>query len=107
MDNQAVHDPILIRFREAVAAAYGERLERVLLYGSRARGDFHAGSDYDVAVFLHGMGELWDELWPLSQLATDILADTGEFISAKPFPAGSYNDARPLMMAIRRDGLDL
>lgn len=31
-------DPVLARFRTAVAQAYGDRLERVVLYGSRARG---------------------------------------------------------------------
>jgi predicted nucleotidyltransferase len=31
---------------------YGERIERVVLFGSRARGDAHEDSDYDVAVFL-------------------------------------------------------
>lgn len=32
-------DPILIRFRDALKALYGERIERMVLYGSRARGD--------------------------------------------------------------------
>jgi len=30
-------DTILTRFRTALDAAYGERLERVVLFGSRAR----------------------------------------------------------------------
>jgi uncharacterized protein len=32
-------DPILKRFRAAPDALYGDRIERVVLYGSRARGD--------------------------------------------------------------------
>jgi uncharacterized protein len=32
-------DPVLIRFRAALDALYGERIERVVLFGSRARGD--------------------------------------------------------------------
>jgi predicted nucleotidyltransferase len=31
-------DPILVRFRAALDEAYGESLERVVLFGSRARG---------------------------------------------------------------------
>jgi predicted nucleotidyltransferase len=31
---------------------YGDRIERVVLFGSRARGDAQENSDYDVAVFL-------------------------------------------------------
>ena len=32
-------DPILKRFRAALGEIYGDRLERVVLFGSRARGD--------------------------------------------------------------------
>ena len=32
-------DPILGRFRAALAETYGDRLERPILFGSRARGD--------------------------------------------------------------------
>jgi uncharacterized protein len=45
-----VGDPILMRFRAALADAHGERIERVVLFGSRARGDARPDSDYDVAV---------------------------------------------------------
>ena len=46
-------DPVLARFRAAVIEIYGERLERVVLFGSRARGDAKPDSDYDIAVFLN------------------------------------------------------
>ena len=77
-----------MRFRQALNAAYGDRVERVVLFGSRARGDSHPDSDYDVAVFLRQPGELWDELGDLSHITTAILNDTGVVISAKPFRAG-------------------
>lgn len=38
--------------KKALAELYGERLDRVLLYGSYARGDFHAESDVDFLVVL-------------------------------------------------------
>ncbi|HVC51763.1 MAG TPA: hypothetical protein VND87_07060 [Stellaceae bacterium] len=38
MTTQAIAaDPILKRFRAALDAIYGDRIERVLLFGSRAR----------------------------------------------------------------------
>jgi predicted nucleotidyltransferase len=43
-------DPVLERFRQALAELYGPALDRVVLFGSRARGDAEADSDYDVAV---------------------------------------------------------
>ncbi len=101
---QPINDLILKRFRVALDEIYGERLERVVLFGSRARGD----ADYDVAVFLNDLTDRWPELDRLADLSTDILDETGEFIHAMPYPAGSYNDERmPLMHEIRADGIDL
>jgi len=51
-------DPILSRLRAALEDIYGARLERVVLYGSRARGDERPDSDYDIAVFIKDPGRL-------------------------------------------------
>ncbi len=108
MNEALAHDPILSRFRAALDAAYGARLERAVLFGSRARGDAGAESDYDIAVFLRDMGDRAAEMNRLADLGTDILYDTGELVHALPYPAGVYNDPRmPLMHEIRREGLDL
>ena len=100
-------DPVLIRFRAALDALYGERIERVVLFGSRARGDAREDSDYDVAVFLKDLTDRWPELDRLADLSTDILDQTGEFIHAMPYRAGSYNERTPLMHEVRADGVDL
>ena len=105
---QPVDDPLLKRFRAALDEIYGQRLERVMLYGSRARGDAREGSDYDVAVFLRDMPDRIAELYRLADLSGTILDDTGAFIHAMVYPAGYYNDPRmPLMYAIRAEGIDL
>jgi uncharacterized protein len=107
MSATAVSDPVLVRFRKALGEIYGDRLERVMLYGSRARGDAHAESDYDVAVFLRDLSDLGAELWRLADLSTNIIDETGEFVHAMPYRAGSYNERTPLMREIRTDGIDL
>jgi predicted nucleotidyltransferase len=100
-------EPILKRFRAALDEIYGERLERVVLFGSRARSDAHEDSDYDVAVFLKDLTDRWPELNRLADLSTDFLEETGEFIHAMPYRAGSYEERTPLMHEIRADGIDL
>ncbi|WP_294073792.1 nucleotidyltransferase domain-containing protein [Sphingomonas sp.] len=51
----------MTRFRTAVTEIYGERVERVVLFGSRARGDAKPDSDYDIAVFIRDAGTFTDE----------------------------------------------
>jgi len=68
MDEQLTHDPILTRFRAALDEIYGARLARVVLFGSRARGEARPDSDYDVAVFLKWLPDRWTELDRLADL---------------------------------------
>ena len=67
---------------------YGERLERLVLFDSRVRGEARPDSDLDVAVFLHGLTDRDAELDRLAQIQSDIIDLTGEDIHAIPFPAG-------------------
>jgi predicted nucleotidyltransferase len=107
METQASYDPILNRFRSALAEIYGDRLERAVLYGSRARGDHRPDSDYDIAVFIKDPGNFTEESAELAAVTTDILIDTGAVISATPFPAGAYRERTGFMHELRKDGLDL
>jgi uncharacterized protein len=63
-------DPVLTRFRAAVTEIYGDRVERLVLYGSRARGDYRQDSDYDVAVFLRDMPDRAEDMTRLARLET-------------------------------------
>ncbi|MGD0105785.1 MAG: nucleotidyltransferase domain-containing protein [Rhodopila sp.] len=101
------NDPILTRFRAALDEMYGNQLERVVLFGSRARGDARSDSDYDVAVFLRNMPDRFAELYRLADLSTDILGDTGEFVHAMPYRSTAYDERTPLMREIRREGIEL
>lgn len=109
MATKAPDDPVLKRFRAAVNEIYGDRVARVVLFGSRARGDARPDSDYDVAVFLRGdIADRIAESYRLADVSTAILEETGEFIHAMPYRAEGYPDpGMPLMHEIRREGIDL
>jgi predicted nucleotidyltransferase len=105
---EQINDPILTRFRAALGEIYGDRLERVVLFGSRARGDSEADSDYDVAVFLREMPDRWLELDRLADLRLKFLEADGPFFDVLPYLSSAYVESTmPLMYEIRREGVDI
>jgi len=107
MTTTLTDDPVLKRLRAALTEIYGDRLDRVVLFGSRARRDAGPDSDYDVAVFLHNMDDRGLELHRLADLSTDIIGETGELVHAMPYSATAYDERTPLMREIRREGVEL
>jgi uncharacterized protein len=98
---------VVERFRRALDEVYGSRLERMVLFGSLARGDARPDSDYDIAVFIHDPAGFGEEYGRLAAIETDILDDTGAVINALPFRSGAYAERTGLMSELRRDGIDL
>jgi len=76
------------------------------MFGSRARGDAHEESDWDIAVFIAGEPSS-DDLNRLADLGTDLLYETGQVIH--PLPIGSHrlDEQSHLLNAIRSDGVSL
>lgn len=58
---------------------------KLLLFGSRARGDFHVESDADIAVLLKGKAQRFlPTKLALADIAYDVLLETG--IRIQPLP---------------------
>lgn len=107
MNNLLKDDPVLARFRAAVFGLYGKRVERIVLFGSRARGEARPDSDYDIAVFLRDLPDRGREMDRLAEIGTDILYGAGHVVHAMPYLAGGYSERTPLMQQIRQDGVEL
>ena len=88
-------------------------LAGAILFGSRARGNFHPGSDVDIAVLLHGVpGRRVDAALKMADIAFDVMLETGVLVQAIPLwedewehPERFSNAA--LIENIRREGVRL
>lgn len=85
-------DPILVRLRRALDTVYGDKIERVVLFGSRAGRRGHRVR-LRCRGFLNGLGSFNDETTRLAVIETDILFDTDAVTNAIPFGAGAYRHA--------------
>jgi uncharacterized protein len=65
-------ETVLREYRARLEAIYGPRLARLVLFGSRARGDAEPDSDIDVMIVLEGPLDQWTEIQRTSQLVSEV-----------------------------------
>ena len=102
-------EQILIDLKKRLQEIAGDRIVRMVLYGSRARGDYSEGSDTDIAVIVRGLSrEMKDtmlngvaeiEFEYLRSLSTLILSEE-DFLLLK-------KRERRIAMDIDREGIPL
>lgn len=95
----------LVAFKRAAEEALPGRVTRVVLFGSRARGDAAEDSDYDVAVFIRDLESPYDVIDTLADIKYDKFLE-GVFIH--PLPLRDPPDPRgreELLGYISRDGI--
>ena len=94
MPSQIAVDPVLKRFRAALDELYGDRLERVVLYGSRARGDHRDGFGLRHSGLPHGLERIPVELEWIVLIDVPIFCTrTDAFISRNAVSsAGAYRE---------------
>jgi antitoxin ChpS len=109
MEGQADIRKAVLVFRDKLADRFD--IVQLILFGSRARGDYHEESDADVAVLLRGQpGDFVETKLAMARLAFEGLLETGVLIQALPVwenewanPAG-YSDPS-LLHNIAREGI--
>ncbi len=92
--------------RRRLEGLYGDRLAKVLIYGSQARGDSEAGSDIDVLVVLKGAVHAGEEVDRTLDIVAELSFNTDElincvFVSDREF---AEHDS-PLLLNARREGV--
>jgi predicted nucleotidyltransferase len=99
---------VLGKLKQGLNDLYGERVERVVLFGSHARGESHEHSDIDVLLVLRGDFDRREERKKLLPLITELSLTIGELPSIRIVSESRYlraNDS--LIRNIRREGVVL
>jgi predicted nucleotidyltransferase len=98
--------PALDALRAALEALYGERLVRLVLFGSWARGEAHAESDVDVLVVLRGPVNAAEEIARMNGPAFEIGLRHGLLLSTPPMSEEAFERGEAaLLRDVRAEGL--
>ena len=104
----AVDDPTLEVFLASLAAVR-ERIEKIILFGSRVRGDEKPYSDYDVLLVVEERER--DLLDAVHDAVMDALLATGRLVSPKVFRRRDFDRfsaiPTPFFRNILREGISL
>ncbi|MFQ6107202.1 MAG: nucleotidyltransferase domain-containing protein [Thermoplasmata archaeon] len=97
---------VLDELKTKLSHVYGDRLRKVILHGSWARGDATEDSDIDLVVVLEGDVSPGSEIERMIDAVTDVLLEYSEFVSVYPVSEDDYERVNsPLLMNARREGI--
>ena len=99
---------ILPELKRALKKRYGDRLVKLVLYGSHARGEATEDSDIDVLVVLKeiGAGGASGEMDSISDISCDISYRYDTLLTLFPVPEHKYNNYNsPLLLNVRKEGV--
>jgi predicted nucleotidyltransferase len=98
----------LAGLRSQFEQLYGQRLVKMLLYGSQARGDADIGSDIDILVVLRGPVRPGEEIARTGPV-TAALSLTHDVVISCVFMSDDRfrNEQSPLLLNARREGVPL
>lgn len=99
------YDPIIKQLSETLKKEIGKNIKDIILFGSRARGDFYSESDYDLIVLVDRESkEIKDKIFKLScEIGWKHNVVITVFVHEK-----SYYEKKkyePLFMNIRKEGI--
>jgi Uncharacterised protein family (UPF0158)/Nucleotidyltransferase domain len=93
---------------EDLRGLYGNRLRKVILFGSWARGDAHPESDIDLLVVLDRVQSTWDEQQRMDEILWRHSLENETVVSALPVAeADMRSDSRPVLIRAQAEGLEV
>ena|SRR5437899_728702 len=98
-------DLALVReFKRRAEEALPGRVVRVMLYGSRARGDARDDSDWDIAVFLKGAPSSQDRDI-LSDIGFDLMLERGQHVQTMAIDSAQSVEHSSFLKNVYEDGI--
>lgn len=97
---------IIREFRAEIGKLYGDRLKKIILYGSWARGTATEKSDIDLVIVLGEEIIPGKEIDRMIEIITDINLKHKVLISIYPVSEKDYSTVNsPLLRNVRREGM--
>ena len=83
---------VLKRFKAEVKEVFGERLDRVILFGSRSRGDADPDSDFDLLVTVQSLDQTDQKR--VFDIAADLSLEYGTVLAVLVVPTNDFREDR-------------
>ncbi len=97
---------VLSKLKKELLRIYGESVDSIILYGSRARGDARADSDIDILVVLKDDFNYSEMLRLSSELVASLSLENDVVISRAFATKAQYEKLQiPFLMNVRREGV--
>ncbi|KOR38266.1 MULTISPECIES: nucleotidyltransferase domain-containing protein [Planktothricoides] len=97
---------LLKQLRSDLLELYGTRLDRLILFGSQARGTATENSDIDVLIILKGQVNPGEEIKRTGHLISDLSLQYDLTISRLFMDSEKFSTANtPLLLNIRKEGI--
>ncbi len=105
----AEQQALIADFKAAVTGLYGDRLAKVILYGSYARGDAHEESDVDFLVVLKDESiSVYREIDRMNDVVFDLSLKFNRMISIVPSTTSKLVKSKmPLYHSVREEGKEV
>ena len=101
-------DTILATLRRRLEEIYSDRLLRMVLYGSQARGEAEPGSDIDVLVVLKGPVNPGEEIARTGGAVADVPLGSGELVNCVYMDEERFEHrSGPFLHNIRRESISI
>jgi predicted nucleotidyltransferase len=97
------YQAVIRQFVHLAHERYPHQIEKIILYGSVARGD--AGPDSDIDLLVLWKGDVREGWRALTGIAFDVMVATGEYISVKVIGADTFSGSSGFERNVMREGI--